>query len=375
MNTSLIDFCELAVPGVRQLQPYQPGKPIEELQRELGIREVIKLASNENPFGPSPKAIAALQTQLQQLSRYPDGNGFILKSALAQKFAVHTHQITLGNGSNDILEFVARTFVQPGDEVVFSQHAFAVYPIVTQAVGGKAVVVAARDYAHDLPAMAKAVTVRTRVIFIANPNNPTGTWFDRDALEQFMQSIPSRVIVVLDEAYFEYASYPAMQADNFPDGMGYLPRFPNLVVSRTFSKVYGLAGLRVGFALSHPGIADLLNRVRQPFNLNSLALYAATAALSDQEHIDKSVSHNARAMRLYEQTLAALQLKFIPSVGNFIAIDMGRMAAPLYDALLRLGVIVRPVASYAMPNHLRVTLGTDHENQVFFRALTQVLGQ
>lgn len=372
-NPAVTDFCELAVAGVRSLQPYQPGKPIDELQRELGIRDVIKLASNENPFGPSPKAIAALQAQLHELARYPDGNGFILKKALSAKYGVAMNQLTLGNGSNDILEFVARAFVQPGDEVIFSQHAFAVYPIVTQAVGGRAVIIPAKNHAHDLEAMVKAVSVRTRVIFIANPNNPTGTWFDADALERFLKAIPGNIIVVLDEAYFEYACHPHMQATGYPDGMAYLGKFPNLVVSRTFSKAYGLAGLRAGFAVSHTGIADMLNRVRQPFNVNTLALHAATAALSDQDHIEKSVVHNAQAMRQYEQMLKQLGLNYIPSVGNFIAIDMGQPAAPIYEALLRQGVIVRPVANYGMPNYLRITLGTGQENTKFFAALTAVL--
>lgn len=370
---STVDFCELAVPGVQRLQAYQPGKPIEELQRELGIREVIKLASNENPFGPSPKALAALQTQLHDLARYPDGNGYILKKALSDKFAVAINQITLGNGSNDILEFVARAFVQPGDEVIFSQHAFAVYPIVTQAVGGKAVIVPAKNFAQDLLAMAKAVTSRTRVMFVANPNNPTGTWFDETALDAFLSVIPGNVIVVLDEAYFEYARHPAMQALGYPDGMQYLSRYTNLIVSRTFSKAYGLAGLRVGYAVSQASIADILNRVRQPFNVNTLALHGASAALDDQAHLEQGVAHNAQAMRLYEQTLKSMGLGYIPSVGNFIAIDMGKPAAALYDALLRQGVIVRPVANYAMPNHLRVTLGTVAENARFFAALTTVL--
>ena len=373
MNAPAIDFCELAVPGVRHLQAYQPGKPIDELQRELGITEVIKLASNENPFGPSPLALAALQAQLHELARYPDGNGFILKQALAKKFAVQTNQITLGNGSNDILEFVARAFVQTGDEVIFSQHAFAVYPLVTQAVGGKAVIIPANIYAHDLPAITKAITTRTRVIFIANPNNPTGTWFDGAALEYFLASVPANVIVVLDEAYFEYARHPAMNATGYPDGMQYLSRFANLIVTRTFSKAYGLAGLRVGYSLANAQIADLLNRVRQPFNVNSLALHAATAALTDQRHIQQCLEHNSKAMRLFEQTLKDRGLSYIPSAGNFIAIDMGQPAAPIYEALLRQGVIVRPVANYGMPQYLRITLGTEQENARFFAALATVL--
>jgi len=369
----MLNFCDLAVPGVRELQPYQPGKPIEELQREYGLQEVIKLASNENPLGPSRKALAAIAQAMAELARYPDGNGFILKQALSEKFGVGINQITLGNGSNDILELVARTFVQPGHEVVFSQHAFAVYPIATQAVGGKAVIVPAKDWGNDLDAMQQAITDNTRVMFIANPNNPTGTWIDHAHLSQFLEKIPKHVVVVLDEAYFEYAIHPAMQADGYPDGMQLLAQYPNLIVSRTFSKAYGLAGLRVGYAVSQPIIADLLNRVRQPFNVNSLALVAATAALDDQEHLDKSASLNATGMQQMIDTFNQLGLAFIPSVGNFISVDIGKPAQPLYLALLKLGVIVRPVANYEMPNHLRVTIGTESENAKFLSALREVL--
>ena len=369
----MLNFCDLAVPGVRELQPYQPGKPIEELQREYGLREVIKLASNENPLGPSAKALAAIRDGMAELARYPDGNGFILKQALCDKLGVDLNQVTLGNGSNDILELVARTFVQPGQEVIFSQHAFAVYPIATQAVGGKAVIVPAKNWGNDLDAMLKAINDNTRAIFLANPNNPTGTWIDRDLLIQFLKQVPAHVLVVLDEAYFEYAIHPAMQADGYPDGMQLLAQFPNLIVSRTFSKAYGLAGLRVGYAVSQPVIADLLNRVRQPFNVNSLALIAATAALHDQAHLENSASLNATGMQQLTDSFKQLGLKFIPSVGNFISVDMGRLAQPLYLELLKRGVIVRPVANYEMPNHLRVTIGTETENAKFLSALREVL--
>jgi histidinol-phosphate aminotransferase len=369
----MLNFCDLAVPGVRELKPYQPGKPIEELQREYGLQEVIKLASNENPLGPSPKALLAIQKGLTELARYPDGNGFILKQALCDKFQVELNQVTLGNGSNDILELVTRTFVQPGQEVIFSQHAFAVYPIATQAVGGKAVIVPAKDWGNDLDAMAKAVTDDTRVIFIANPNNPTGTWIDETALKQFLDKIPVRVVVVLDEAYFEYAIHPAMQARAYPDGMQLLNQYPNLIVSRTFSKAYGLAGLRVGYAISQAGIADLLNRVRQPFNVNSLALLAATAALHDPVHLENSATLNATGMQQLQAAFTHMGLAFIPSVGNFISVDMGKLAQPIYLALLKCGVIVRPVANYEMPNHLRVTIGTEKENARFLSALREVI--
>ncbi|MDX1824171.1 MAG: histidinol-phosphate transaminase, partial [Thiohalomonadales bacterium] len=285
-----MDIYSLATPGVQALQPYQPGKPLTELEREYGIREAVKLASNENPLGPSPAALAAIREQLADLARYPDGNGFALKAALAQKHNIDAAQITLGNGSNDILELLARAFVTTEHEVIFSQHAFAVYPIVTQAVGAKAVVTAARQWGHDLDAMLAAINEKTRLIFIANPNNPTGTWLTRQQLEAFFSRVPSHVVVVLDEAYFEYASDPAMGASEYPNGIQWLKTCSNLVVTRTFSKAYGLAGLRVGYSISQAPIADLLNRVRQPFNVNSLALAAAEAALQDKGHLEKGLA-------------------------------------------------------------------------------------
>jgi histidinol-phosphate aminotransferase len=369
----MLNFCDLAVPGVRELKPYQPGKPIEELQREFRLQEVIKLASNENPLGPSPRALAAIESGLSELARYPDGNGFILKQALCAKLGVNLNQVTLGNGSNDILELMTRTFVQPGQEVIFSQHAFAVYPIATQAVGGKAVIVPAKDWGNDLDGMIKAITENTRVMFIANPNNPTGTWIRRDALARFLDQVPEHVIVVLDEAYFEYAIHPAMEVEGYPDGMDLLHSYQNLVVSRTFSKAYGLAGLRVGYSVSQPIIADLLNRVRQPFNVNSLALLAATAALQDEEHIENSARLNAIGMQQCIDAFRQMGLTFIPSGGNFISVDMRKPAQPVYLELLKRGVIVRPVANYEMPNHLRITIGTERENSKFLSALREVL--
>lgn len=361
------DFIQLAVPGVQGLQPYQPGKPIEELERELGIRDIIKLASNENPLGPSPRALQALQSSLADLHRYPDGGAFELKRALAAKLAVDAAQITVGNGSNDVLELVARGFVQPGDEVVFSQHAFAVYPLVTLAVGGRAVVVPARDYGHDLEAMAAAITDRTKVVFIANPNNPTGTWLRRDALEAFLRRVPERVIVVLDEAYFEYVG----EVD-YPNGMQWLGTFPNLLVARTFSKIYGLAGLRIGYGVSHPQVADVLNRVRQPFNVNSVALAGACAALDDDLHVQASSVLNRRGLQQIEEGLRGLGLTFIPSVGNFITVEVGD-GAGVYQSLLKMGVIVRPIANYGMPRHLRVSIGLDTENARFLATLAKVV--
>lgn len=368
----------LATPGVQALHPYQPGKPIEELQREYGVSEVIKLASNENPLGPSPGVLAALAEEFAGLARYPDGNGFALKTRLASKHNVDIAQITLGNGSSDPLEFIVRVFVQPGDEVLFSEHAFAMYPIVTQAASAKAVVVPAKDWGHDLDTMRTSITDRTRVIFIANPNNPTGTWLKGDELEAFIAAVPESVIVVVDEAYFEYASDPALGAADYPDASQWLGRYPNLMVTRTFSKAYGLAGLRVGYSLSHPDVANLMNRIRPPFNVNSLALAAACAGLDDVEHVRKAVALNAEQMQVVTTAVKNMGLEFIPSVGNFVCIDVGdsslrRTAAAVYDALLHEGVIVRPVVNYGMPRHLRVTLGLPEENARFLSALENVL--
>lgn len=367
MNCEAIN---LAVPGVRGIAPYLPGKPIEELEREYGVTHAIKLASNENPLGPSERAVEAARHALSGLARYPDGNGFILKRALASKLRIEIGCITLGNGSNDILEFAARAFVANGQEVVFSAHAFAVYPIVTQAVGGHAVAVPAREWGHDLAAMAAAIGDRTRLVFIANPNNPTGTWLRRDELGSFLSELPAHVIAVVDEAYFEYVREP-----EYPDCAHWLGRFPNLIVARTFSKAYGLAGLRVGYGLSSAAIADVLNRVRQPFNVNSVALAAATAALADEAHVARSVQLNAEGMSQLTRGFGVLGLQHIPSAGNFVCVDLGRPAQPAYEALLREGVIVRPVSNYGMPNHLRITVGLPAENTRFLAALSRVLGR
>ncbi|MBQ0744072.1 MAG: histidinol-phosphate transaminase [Pseudomonas sp.] len=364
------DFLSLALPGVQKLSPYVPGKPVEELAREFGLRaeDIVKLASNENPLGPSPLALEALKSAFAELTRYPDGNGFLLKQALAERLGVSTSMITLGNGSNDILELITRAFVSPQHEVVFSEHAFAVYPIVTQAVGARPVVVPARDWGHDLDAMAAAITPATRLVFIANPNNPTGTWIERPALERFLAKVPENVIVVLDEAYTEY-----VETGDVPNGLDYLTQYPNLLVSRTFSKAYGLAALRVGYGICQPAIADAMNRVRQPFNVNSLAQAAALATLEDDAYLAESRRINREGMAQLEAGFTSLGLTWIFSRGNFIAVDLGREAAPVFQGLLRQGVIVRPVANYGMPNHLRVSIGLPEENQRFLEVLGQVL--
>lgn len=369
----MTDFTKYAKPGVLGLRPYQPGKPIEELEREYGVSDIIKLASNENPLGPSPLALAAMQEEFRNAWLYPDGNGFELKQRLAARHGVEMNRITLGNGSSDVLEFAVRVFVGPGDEVLFSEHSFALYPLLTQAVGGTPVVVPAKNWGHDLEAMQARISERTRVIFIANPNNPTGTWLGAAELEGFVQAVSPEVLVVVDEAYFDYAREPATGAADYPDTSGWVERYPNLMVARTFSKSYGLAGLRVGYAVSHPQVADLMNRVRPPFNVSSVALAAAAAALNDEEHLQRSVKMNAEGLKQLVAGFAALGLEHIPSVGNFISVDVGRPAAPLYEALLREAVIVRPVANYGMPNHLRVTVGTAEENARFLSALMKVL--
>lgn len=362
------EIYQLAVSGVQQLIPYKPGKPIEELERELGLKRIIKLASNENPLGPSKKALAAIQEELPHLSLYPDGSGYRLKNALARKFDVDPVQITLGNGSNEILELVARAFLTPELEVLFSQHAFAVYPIVTQAVGATAVVVPALNFGHDLAAMQQKVNKKTRLVFIANPNNPTGTLLPQADLQRFIEALPETCICVLDEAYFEFVTNRGQD-----DSVSWLNKYPNLIITRTFSKAYGLAGLRVGYGFSSPEMADILNRVRQPFNNNTLALVAAEAALEDTEHLQNTIRVNTLGMQQLTEGFSNLGLKWIPSAGNFVSVDLSEPALPIYEALLRKGVIVRPVANYEMPNHLRVSIGTAEENQLFLQALTDSL--
>ncbi len=368
------DFSQQAVKSVLGLHPYIPGKPIEELEREYGVENIIKLASNENPLGPSPKALDAIANESADIWLYPDGNGFELKTALARKHHVNINQITLGNGSSEPLEYIIRAFVNPGDEVLFSQHSFAIYPILTQAVGGIGVAARARDWGYDLDALQLAISDKTKVIFIANPNNPTGTWLKTDTLYQFIKSVPEQIIVVIDEAYFEYASAEETGAmGDFPDSMQWIKELPNLMVTRTFSKAYGLAGLRVGYAVSNPQVADLMNRIRPPFNVNSLALAAATAALTDEEHIAQSIMINAAGLRQYEKAFQEMGLDYIPSVANFISVDLKRPAADIYEALLRNGVIVRPVANYGMPEHLRITVGTEAQNRRCIEGLKQAL--
>ncbi len=324
-----MNLCDLAPEYIQSIAPYQPGKPISELAREMGLDEhnIVKLASNENPFGTSPLALEAMINALDEVKRYPDGNGFELKTALSKKYDVDSNQIVLGNGSNDVLELAARVFLKPGTSAIYSQHAFAVYPLVTQAVGAEGISVPAKDFGHDLNAMLDAVTPETRVIYIANPNNPTGTFVTTTNLLSFLKQISPDILVVLDEAYNEYLP-EASKADSIE----WLDHFPNLLITRTFSKIYGMAGIRVGFGLAHAHVADLMNRIRQPFNVNSIGLVGALAAIN----------------------------------------DVGRAPA-VYQELLKQGVIVRPLGIYEMPQHLRVTIGLESENYKFLQALEKAI--
>lgn len=360
---------QFAPEHVRRISPYVPGKPTSELAREMGLEEasIVKLASNENPLGMSPKARVALAGGSPSLALYPDGNGFELKQALSRKLGLSAESFVLGNGSNDVLELAARAFLSPQASAVYAQHAFAVYPLVVQGIGARGIEVPARFFGHDLAAMADAIAPDTRIVFIANPNNPTGTFLPGKLIEDFLARVSRDVLVVLDEAYNEYLP-PELRYDS----VAWLARFPNLVITRTFSKIYGLAGLRVGYAVANPAVADLLNRVRQPFNVNSLALAAAEAALSDDEFLLQSFNTNQAGMAQLIKGFDALGLQHIPSVGNFVTFRAGD-AAGINRRLLQQGVIVRPIAGYGMPEWLRVTIGLESENARFLEALAVAL--
>lgn len=360
----------LAVPGVQNLHPYQPGKPIEELERELGILGSLKLASNENPLGPSPIALNAAMQALSEMALYPDATAYRLKLRLEQEYRIKPSGITVGNGSNDLLDLIGRVFLQPGDEVIFSEFAFIVYPIVAQACCALGTAVPAKDYAHDLEAIAAQISPKTKLIYLANPNNPTGTAFSQTEFERLMSAVPETVLVVLDEAYTEY-----IDDDSVPDGLDLVGRYTNLIVTRTFSKAWGLAGLRMGFAAASEQLTDLLNRVRQPFNANVAALAAATAVLDDKNYLKRSIETNAQGMRQLEAGFKQLEIAYIPSRANFLTVDLERSAKPTYEAMLREGVIVRPLGIYNMPNHLRVSIGTQAENDRVLDALQRTMGR
>ncbi|MGQ0694781.1 MAG: histidinol-phosphate transaminase [Nitrospiraceae bacterium] len=351
-------------PDILSLSPYVPGKPIEELQRELGLTRVIKLASNENPLGPSPKAVAALAGANSTLHRYPDGGGYRLRQAIADRWKVTREQVILGNGSDEILGLLVRTFLTPGDEAVMADHTFVIYKMEVTAAHGKPVVVPLVNWTHNLEAMAQAISPRTRLLFLCNPNNPTGTMVSAEAVDRLMAKVPHDVIVVFDEAYFEYVRNP-----EFPDSMAYVKQGRNAIVLRTFSKIYGLAGLRIGYGMSTPEIINFLNRIRPPFNANSLAQRAAVAALEDDEHVAKSRAVTSAGMEQVANGLSALGLTPIPSEANFLFFDVQRDGQQVFEALLREGIIVRHIDG----TMLRVTIGQSDENTAFLQALQKVL--
>ena len=363
------DIANLAPAYIRSIAPYQPGKPISDLARDKGLdpSQIVKLASNENPLGVSPNAHMAMMDALDDIARYPDGNSVLLRDAVCEKFNVTPAQLVFGNGSNDILELSARAFLAPGDEAVYSQHAFALYSLVTQAVGATGIIVPAKQFGHDLDAMLKAITPKTRMVFVANPNNPTGTLIGKLELKKFLSAVPKHVLIMLDEAYDEYLT-DELKAES----IGWLGEFDNLVISRTFSKAYGLAGLRVGFGVTSKEIADLMNRVRQPFNVNSIAQAAAVASLADDEFVERTRALNQAGMVQITQGLQRLGLSFIPSFANFVSFKVND-APRVYERLLNQGVIVRPIANYEMPDYLRVSIGLFSENARFLEVLATAI--
>ena len=356
---------DLVNKGILDLNPYKPGKPIEDLERELGIKNAIKLASNENPLGPSPLVIDAVTKVLNGTHRYPDGNALRLKECLSKKFKVNINCLTIGNGSNDIIEFIARSFLSDKDSAIYSEHAFAVYPLVVQAVGAEGIEVPAIEYGHDLGGILKAVKENTKLVFIANPNNPTGTFLSPKEIESFLDNLDRNIIVLLDQAYFDYSSY-----SNEDISFDLINNYPNVIISRSFSKAYGLAGFRIGYSVSSPEVADYLNRVRQPFNANSLALVAAEFALSDEDHLKKSLEINLDQKTTLMKGLKNLGYECIPSEGNFISFNSNGDGQRLFEDLLNEGVIVRTLGVYKMPHHLRTTIGLPKENLIFLEKLS-----
>ncbi len=352
---------------IRSLIPYAPGKPMEEVEREYGIEGSIKLASNENPLGPSPKAIKVLKERLHQLHLYPDGHCFYLKQGLAARLGVSPDQLIFGNGSNELIELAVRTFMRPGDDAVMAHQAFVIYRLVVQAVGGCCKIVPLRDFTHDLDALARAITPRTRLLFLANPNNPTGTIYRRNEWERFLERITPEVLVIVDEAYFEYVRDP-----DYPNSLSYHGNGRNILTLRTFSKLYGLAGLRIGYGIGAERMIDLMHRVRQPFNVNAAAQWAALAALEDHDHVKRSLEVNREGMSYLTKEIASLGLEQVPSQANFILVRVGN-GQKLFNQLLRRGVIVRPMGEYDLPEYVRVTIGKMEENKRFIKELKELL--
>jgi histidinol-phosphate aminotransferase len=362
-----MSLVERVPPYIRALVPYSPGKPIEEVEREYGIARSVKLASNENPLGPSPRALAVLRERLGELNRYPDGSCFYLRRALAARLGVSPGQLVFGNGSNELIELATRTFLRPGDEAVMAAQAFVVYRLVVQAAGGRAVAVPLRDFTHDLEAIAAAVTERTRIVFLSNPNNPTGTIYRRREWERFLERVPEELLVVVDEAYREYVTDP-----EFPDSLAYHAPGRSLLTLRTFSKLYGLAGLRIGYGIGPEPLIELIERVRQPFNVNAAAQWAALAALEDAEHVSRTVEVNRQGLAFLARELSRLELPFVASQANFLLVRVGD-GRGCFEKLLRRGVIVRPMDEYRFPEHVRVTVGTPEENRRFIANLEEIV--
>ncbi|TMA72558.1 MAG: histidinol-phosphate transaminase [Deltaproteobacteria bacterium] len=363
-----LDLRALVPEWIQKLAAYPPGMPLEELEREYGITGSIKLASNENPFGPSPRALAAIEQALSSLNRYPDGSGFYLRRALAERHRVAADAIILGNGSNDIIELVARAFLRRGDDAIMAEQAFVIYQMVVQATGATPRPIPLKHYTHDLDAIAQAIGRHTRIVFLANPNNPTGTIYPRDEWEDFLDSVPSDVVIVADDAYADYVEDP-----EYPNSLAYHRRGRLLITLRTFSKIYGLAGLRIGYGVGPLEVIEVLNRIRQPFNVSSLAQVAALAALDDTAHVERTRANNRDGLAFLCASCERLGRPYVPSWANFLLIDVGE-GARVYEALLRRGVIARPMEVYGLPRNLRVTVGTPAENERFVDGLAAVLG-
>jgi len=355
---------------IQNLVPYVPGKPVEELERELGIKDAIKIASNENPLGPSPKAIESLYDLLGGINRYPDGDCFYLREKLSRKLSVSKNNLIFGNGSNEVIEIAARTFMKIGDEAIMGEYAFIVYPLVTIALGGVPVMSPMPGMIHDLNDIYRRITSKTKMIFLANPNNPTGTIVQKKELEWFIKEVPEDIMIVVDEAYFEY-----VDDDHYPNSLDYHTIRKSIITVRTFSKIYGLAGLRLGYGISNIDVVSYMNRIREPFNVNSLAQQAALSALDDKEHVDKTIQINRSGMDYLQQNLSQLGIKYYKSYTNFILLDLGYDPIPLYNDLLQKGLIVRPVKGYGLNTHLRVSIGLDEDNRCFVKALTESINK
>ena len=355
-------------PSIETIQPYQGGRPIEEVQRELGITDIIKLASNENPLGPSPLALQAIAESAKQVHLYPDGNAYYLKNGLAQHLGISAEHLILGNGSNDVLQIIAEAYIAPDDEVIYAAGAFVVYSLVTKLCSATAIVVPMQNDTHDLFAMAAAITDKTKVIFVANPNNPTGTMVTADETAAFMEQVPDDVLVVFDEAYYEYV----LRSD-YPQTLPYVLEGRNFIITRTFSKIYGLAGLRIGYGIAPPALVETLNRVRQPFNCSLVGQAAARAALKDTAHVAESQASNTAGKAFLYAAFDDLGLRYTETEGNFIMLHVEQLGTDIADALLQKGIIVRPIAEYGYPNAVRVTIGTKKENKRLITALKHIL--